>query len=76
MCRPTSKPRVSLVSKVRWVRYIITPSGAEPLDEGRSKPRPDYDHYRDRQLAPAADGLLHFLHTSFHAITDRQISIL
>ena len=61
--------------KVRWVRYVITTSGPEPVEEGRAPPRPDYDHYRDRQLGPAADGLLHFLDTSFDAITDRQIAI-
>ena len=59
---------------VRWVRYVITPSGPEPVEDDRPPPRPDYDHYRDRQLAPAADGLLHFLDTSFDAITDRQIT--
>ena len=61
--------------RVRWVRYVITTSGPEPVDDGRPPPRPDYDHYRDRQLAPAADGLLHFLDTSFDAITNRQITI-
>ena len=60
---------------VRWVRYVITSSGPEPVEDGRTLPRPDYDHYRDRQLAPAADGLLHFLDTSFGAITDRQMAI-
>ena len=61
--------------KVRWVRYVITASGPEPVEEGRPPPRPDYDHYRERQLAPAADGLLHFLDTSFDAITNRQMAI-
>ena len=61
--------------KVRWVRYVITASGPEPVEDGRTPPRPDYDHYRDRQLAPAADGLLQFLDTSFDAITDRQMAI-
>ena len=61
--------------KVRWVRYVITASGPEPVEEGRPPPRPDYGHYRERQLAPAADGLLHFLDTSFDAITDRQMAI-
>ena len=61
--------------RVRWVRYVITTSGPEPVEDGRAPPRPDYDHYRDRQLAPAADGLLHFLDTSFDAITDRQMAI-
>ena len=62
--------------KVRWVRYVITPSGPEPIDEGRPNPCLDYDHYRDRQLAPAADGLLRFFETSFQNITDRQLSML
>ena len=61
--------------KVRWVRYVITTSGPEPVEDGQAPPRPDYDHYRERQLAPAADGLLHFLGTSFGAITDRQMAI-
>ena len=61
--------------KVRWVRYVITASGPEPVEEGKPPPRPDYDHYRERQLAPAADGLLHFLDTSFDTITDRQMAI-
>ena len=61
--------------KVRWVRYIITASGPEPVEEGRALPRPDYDHYRHRQLAPAADSMLHFLNTSFGALTDRQMEI-
>ena len=61
--------------RVRWVRYVITTTGPEPVEEGGSPPRPDYDHYRDRQLAPAADGLLHFLDTSFDALTNRQIAI-
>ena len=60
---------------VRWVRYVITASGPEPVEDGLPVPRPDYDHYRERQLAPAADGLLHFLDTSFGAITDRQMAI-
>jgi DNA polymerase-2 len=38
-------------------------------------PKPDYQHYRERQLAPAADGILHFLGTSFQAITDAQLAI-
>ena len=64
-----------LGKKVRWVRYVITASGPEPVEEGCDPPRPDYEHYRERQLAPAADGLLNFLHTSFSAITDRQTTM-
>ena len=43
--------------------------------EGEPIPRPDYNHYRERQLAPAADGLLHFLDTSFAQITDQQLEM-
>lgn len=57
----------------RWVRYVITASGPEPV-RGEI-PKPDYDHYRERQLGPAANGILHFLDTSFEAITDAQLAI-
>lgn len=54
-----------------WVSYIITKQGPEPLD-ALSTP-PDYEHYLERQLAPAADGILYFLDTSFKAINDGQM---
>jgi DNA polymerase-2 len=57
----------------RWVRYVITSAGPEPVQD--EIPKPDYDHYRERQLAPAANGILHFLDTSFEAITDAQLAI-
>jgi DNA polymerase-2 len=57
----------------RWIRYVITANGPEPVRE--TIPKPDYDHYRERQLAPAANGILHFLDTSFEAITDAQLAI-
>ncbi len=57
----------------RWVQYVITSSGPQPVTG--SIPRPDYAHYRDRQLAAAADGILHFLGTSFDAITDKQLAM-
>ena len=63
-----------LGKNVRWVCYVITASGPEPVEEGRVPPSPDYDHYRERQLAPAADGLLHFLDTSFDGIAGRQMT--
>ena len=52
--------------------YIITAGGPSPVT-GTDLARPDYEHYRDRQLAPAADGILGFLGTSFDAITDTQL---
>ena len=57
----------------RWVSYVITSAGPQPVVD--EVPRPDYAHYRDRQLAAAADGILHFLGTSFDAITDRQMAM-
>jgi len=71
-------PHVQAARKLRhperWVRYVITASGPEPVGDG-PLPRPDYEHYRERQLAPAANGILHFLDTSFEAITDAQLAI-
>jgi len=64
-----------LGTPVRWVRYVITPAGPEPVRAGEPPPRPDYQHYRERQLAPAADGILHFLDTSFERITDQQLAM-
>ena len=59
--------------KVRWVRYVITASAPEPIDEYRPPSR-----LRPLSRAPArtrADSLLHFLDTSFDTITDRQMAI-
>ena len=53
-----------------WVPYVITTAGAEPA-EAADAPL-DYGHYLERQLAPVADGILHFLDTSFDAICGRQ----
>ncbi len=57
----------------RWISYVITSAGPQPVTG--SIPKPDYAHYRDRQLAAAADGILHFLSTSFDAITDKQMAM-
>ena len=57
----------------RSIRYIITRNGPEPVDALESAP--DYQHYLDKQLAPAADGILQFLDTSFSAITDAQMQM-
>jgi len=57
----------------RSVRYVITSAGPEPVRD--EIPKPDYQHYRERQLAPAANGILHFLDTSFETITDAQLTI-
>ncbi|UTF61500.1 DNA polymerase II [Gilvimarinus sp. DA14] len=56
-----------------WVSYVITINGAEPAAARRSPI--DYEHYREKQLAPVADGILYFLGDSLAAITDQQISL-
>jgi DNA polymerase-2 len=56
-----------------WVEYVITNQGAEPAADAIGAL--DYQHYLERQLAPVADGVLHFLDTSFAAITEQQISL-
>jgi len=57
----------------RWVSYVITPNGPDPVELAPASP--DYDHYRERQLKPVADGILHFLGTSFDDIASNQISM-
>ena len=52
---------------------VITLNGPEPLESLHSPP--DSQHYLDKQLAPAADGILHFLDTDFASITDAQIAL-
>ena len=54
-----------------WVSYVVTANGPLPVETLDSKP--DYEHYRDRQLAPAADGILRFLGTSFETLTTAQL---
>ncbi len=62
-----------LAAPGNWIRYVITVNGPEPVEAMQS--RPDYHHYLDKQLAPAADGILQFLGTSFEAITDAQLQM-
>jgi DNA polymerase-2 len=56
-----------------WVEYLITMQGAEPV--GAPEASLDYQHYIEKQLAPVADGILHFDGSSFAEITGRQISL-
>ena len=56
------------------IEYMITRNGPEPIDNTQSPL--DYQHYLERQLAPAADGILYFLETSFAELTDAQLSLL
>jgi DNA polymerase-2 len=57
----------------RWIRYVITTRGPEPID---NNPSPlDYEHYLERQLAPAADALLQLKGTSVKKILDAQMNL-
>lgn len=56
----------------KTVSYVMTRHGPEPVKEGA--PAPDHEHYRERQLAPAADGILHFVGTSFDEVTGAQLA--
>ena len=57
----------------REVLYFMTVRGPEPL--GARVSSLDYRHYIDRQLAPAADTLLHYLGTSLAELVDPQLSL-
>ena len=49
-------PHVQAAAKLarpgRWVSYVITRNGPEPVSGAGEPCRPDYEHYRERQLAP------------------------
>jgi DNA polymerase-2 len=62
-----------LTGSAREVAYFMTVRGPEPV--GARSSTLDYRHYVDRQLAPAADTLLHYLGTSLAQIVDRQLSL-
>jgi DNA polymerase-2 len=51
----------------------MTVHGPEPAQQ-RQSPL-DYAHYLDRQLAPVADTILHFVGTSFDQITNPQMEL-
>jgi len=57
----------------RWIRYVMTRHGPEPVVD--AIPKPDYQHYERRQLAPVADGILGFVDTSFEAIVGDQLQL-
>ena len=62
-----------LASHGSTIRYVKTCNGPEPV--GGLQSVPDYQHYLDKQLAPAADGILQFLDTSFGDLTDSQMQM-
>jgi DNA polymerase-2 len=57
----------------RHVQYVMTTAGPQPASMQRAAL--DYDHYLQRQLAPAADGILHFLGTDLMRLGGRQMSL-
>jgi len=59
--------------QVRWISYLITLNGPEPVERQTSPI--DYQHYIDRQLAPVADGILHFVNERFEQITADQMML-
>jgi len=70
---PHIKAARKLGTNAGTIRYLITRNGPEPVDALDSAI--DYQHYLDKQLAPAADGILQFMGTSFESITDAQLQM-
>lgn len=70
---PHIKAARKLESTGNSISYLITRNGPEPLEALESAI--DYQHYLDKQLAPAADGILQFMDTSFLSITDAQLQM-
>jgi DNA polymerase-2 len=65
--------REELFQRGRAVEYVVTTAGPEVL--GYVVNTLDYEHYKDRQLAPVADSILGLLGTRFSAIADGQIAL-
>ncbi|WP_298635581.1 DNA polymerase II [uncultured Umboniibacter sp.] len=56
-----------------WIEYRITLSGPEPI--GMSTRQMDYDHYLEKQIAPAVDSLLAVFGESLEALVSQQIGL-
>jgi len=70
---PHIKAARKLESAGSTIRYLITRNGPEPVEAQQSAI--DHQHYLDKQLAPAADGILQFMDTSFASITNAQLQM-
>lgn len=70
---PHAQAAKKLGKNRRWVEYVITTNGPEPIELQKSPL--DYAHYLDRQLAPAADALLACFGQSFEKITGKQMDM-
>jgi len=57
----------------RNIEYVKTVQGWQPV--GYISAQLDYEHYIDKQLAPIADALLHFLSEDFYSLIDDQLSL-
>lgn len=62
-----------LDSPGRRIEYVITKDGPQPVSQ--IKAPLDYQHYLERQLAPAAQSLLHFLGEDFGRMTGSQLAL-
>ncbi len=83
----TTPPHVQAARRARelgaaagpLIRYVVTPSGPEPVLPGHPLPSPiDYGHYLERVLRPVADAILELREQSFDEALDRprQLSLL
>jgi DNA polymerase-2 len=57
----------------REIAYVMTVRGPQPLEKRSAAI--DYQHYLERQLAPAADGVLACLGDRFMRLGSRQLSL-
>ncbi len=56
-----------------WIEYMLTINGPEAREFATSVL--DYELYIERQIAPIADGILHFLDSSFEEIAGEQMGL-
>lgn len=56
-----------------WIQYVLTLNGPEPIEHVTTTL--DYELYLERQVEPVADGILHFLNSSFEEIVDQQLGL-
>ena len=72
-----SPPHVQAARKMknpgRKISYMITLNGAEPISNLTAKP--DYDHYLEKQLKPAVQGILQCVELDFDDIVQSQMRL-
>lgn len=57
----------------RRIHYVMTLAGPQPI--GQQTSALDYEHYVDKQMQPAAEGLLQMLGIDFRAFSTRQMRL-